>query len=356
MKELENKKETNLMCSANHRSVSESCFANNNKRIGQVIGSLFAVAILLVTSVSAWADFTRKDVEFKAEDGVTLRGWVYLPKASRKPVPAIVMAHGFSAVKEMWLDKYAEVFADAGLAALVYDHRNFGASEGMPRQEIDPWAQIRDYRTAITYVRTLPEIDRERIGVWGTSYSGGEVLVVGALDRRVKAVVAQAPATRLFEAMQRTVGEAFFPGLLAALDAEREGRFKGNPPGMIPVVTKDPTVPAVLPQAESWEWFTKTAQLRAPSWRNEVTLRTINMNLEYVPWAFIDRISPTPLLMIVPSQDYLLPTSQTLETYQRALEPKKVIIIQGGHFAAYIEQFEKTSTAARDWFVEHLKP
>jgi hypothetical protein len=329
---------------------------NNKKKIGWAIGFVFTAMLVLATATGALADFTRKDVEFKAEDGVVLRGWLYLPKQEKGPAPAIVMAHGFSAVKEMWLDKYAEVFASAGMAALVYDHRNFGASDGMPRQEIDPWAQIRDYRTAITYVRTLPEINRELIGIWGTSYSGGEVLVVGAIDRRVKAVVAQAPATKLFEAMQRTVGEAFFPGLLAALDAEREDRFKGKPPAMIPVVTKDPTVPAVLPQAESWEWFTKTAQLRAPSWRNEVTLRTINMNLEFVPWAFVDRISPTPLLMIVPSHDSLLPTSQTLETYQRALEPKKLIIVQGGHFAAYIEQFEKTSSAARDWFAAHLKP
>jgi fermentation-respiration switch protein FrsA (DUF1100 family) len=80
------------------------------------------------------------------------------------------------------------------------------------------------------------------------------------------------------------------------------------------------------------------------------------MNLEYVPWAFVDRISPTPLLMIVPTHDYLLPTSQTLETYQRALEPKKLLLLEGGHFSAYVEKFEVTSKAARDWFVQYLKP
>ena len=130
----------------------------------------------------------RQDIEFNAE-GTTLRGWLFTPDAGHRPFPTIVMAHGFSAVKEMYLDSFAEVFANAGLSALVFDNRNFGASDGEPRQEIDPWAQVRDYRHAITYARTRPEVDRERIGIWGSSYSGGHVLVVGAIDRRVKCVV-----------------------------------------------------------------------------------------------------------------------------------------------------------------------
>ena len=88
----------------------------------------------------------RQDIEFDAE-GTTLRGWLYVPDEATGPAPTIVMCHGFSAVKEMYLDALAEVFAEAGLAALVYDNRNLGASDGEPRQEIDPWAQVRDYRT-----------------------------------------------------------------------------------------------------------------------------------------------------------------------------------------------------------------
>src|SRR5215475_8196289 len=135
----------------------------------------------------------RKDIAFKTEDGVTLRGWLYLPDEATGRVPTVVMAHGFSAVKEMYLDQFAEVFAAGGLGALVFDNRNFGASDGEPRQEIDPWAQVRDYRDAITYAEGLPEADPNRIGVWGSSYSGGHVIVVGAIDRRVKCVVAQVP-------------------------------------------------------------------------------------------------------------------------------------------------------------------
>ena len=125
----------------------------------------------------------RQDVEFQAE-GPRLRGWLYTPDAGGRPFPTVVMAHGFSAVKEMYLDRFAEAFAEVGLAALVFDNRNFGASDGSPRYEIDPWTQVHDYRDAISYARTRPEVDRDQIGVWGSSYSGGHVLVLGAIDRR----------------------------------------------------------------------------------------------------------------------------------------------------------------------------
>src|SRR5215831_19347816 len=107
----------------------------------------------------------RRDVEFNAE-GVTLRGWFYAAGTGGAPAPAVAMAHGFSAVKEMYLDSFAEVFAAAGLNVLVFDNRNFGASDGEPRQEIDPWDQVRDYRHAITYAGTLPEVAAGRIGIW----------------------------------------------------------------------------------------------------------------------------------------------------------------------------------------------
>jgi uncharacterized protein len=93
----------------------------------------------------------------------------------------------------MFLDSFAEAFAAGGLGALVFDNRNFGASDGEPRQEIDPWAQVRDYRHAFSCAQTRSEVDADRIGVWGTGYSGGHVLVLGAIDKRLRCVVAQVP-------------------------------------------------------------------------------------------------------------------------------------------------------------------
>ena len=295
----------------------------------------------------------REDVEFQAE-GVTLRGWLYSPDGADGPVPTVVMAHGFSAVKEMYLDRFAEVFADAGLAALVFDNRNFGASDGEPRQEIDPWVQVRDYRHAITYAGTRAEVDAGRIGVWGSSYSGGHVLVVGAIDRRVRCVVSQVPLVSGHANFRALVRADFIAGFRGQFDADRAARFRGDPPAMVPVVDEDPLAPSALPTPDSWTWFTETHESRAPSWRNEVTLRSVEMFTEYEPATYLPWISPTPLLMVVAEGDHLTPTDLAIAAYERAGEPKRLVILPGGHFDAYVDGFDEASGAARDWFVEQL--
>src|SRR6516165_4915415 len=122
----------------------------------------------------------RRDVEFRSENE-TLRGHLYLPETDG-PHPVVVMAGGWCYVKELVQPDYASVFAGAGVAALVFDYRNLGESTGEPRQHLDPWQQIEDYKNAISFVENLPELDASRIGVWGISYSGGHVLIVGATD------------------------------------------------------------------------------------------------------------------------------------------------------------------------------
>jgi fermentation-respiration switch protein FrsA (DUF1100 family) len=302
----------------------------------------------------------RRDVEFDAE-GVTLRGWFY-PAADADgaavngPAATVVMSHGFSAVKEMYLDSFAEVFAAAGLNALVYDNRSFGASDGEPRQEIDPWAQVRDYRHAITYAIGLPEVDAARIGIWGSSYSGGHVLMVGAIDRRVKAVVAQVPMVSGHDNVRALVRADLIAGFRGAFEGDRQNRYSGGAPAMVPVVSENPMVAAALPTADSWQWFTETAADRAPSWRNEVTVRSVEMFTEYEPATYLPWISPTPLLMLVAREDHLTPAELAIAAFQRANEPRKLMIMPGGHFDAYVKGFEVSSSAARDWFTEHLSP
>jgi uncharacterized protein len=295
----------------------------------------------------------RRDAEFDAE-GVTLRGWFYAGEGASGPAPTVVMAHGFSAVKEMYLDSFAEVFASAGLNALVFDNRGFGASDGQPRQEIDPWAQVRDYRHAITYASTLAEVDDSRIGVWGSSYSGGHVLVVGAIDRRVRAVVSQVPLVSGSANLRELVRADFRAGFREMFDADRLARFRGDPPAMVPVVAEDPLAPSALPTPDSWTWFTETAKTRAPAWQNEVTLRTVEMLGEYEPGTYLPRISPTPLLMVVARADHLTPAHLAIDAYEQARQPKELVILPGGHFDAYVAGFDQASAVARDWFVRHL--
>ena len=296
----------------------------------------------------------RQDVEFKTGDGITLRGWHYLPDNRSGKVPTIVMAHGFSAVKEMYLDRFAEAFANAGLGSIVFDNRNFGASDGQPRQEIDPWQQVRDYRDAITFAETLEATDPERIGIWGSSYSGGHVLVVGANDRRVKCVVAQVPLISGHANARRLIRADYIAGLQKMFDGDRRARMQGKSPAMLPVVSEDPAGPAALPTPDSWTFFTETGRTRARSWRNEVTLRSVEMFMEYEPGSYIGFISPTPLMMVVALGDHLTVADQALAAYERALAPKRLVTLPSGHFGAYVAGFDAASRAATEWFVQHL--
>lgn len=294
----------------------------------------------------------RQDVEFDAE-GTTLRGWFYVPKPEDAPHPTIVMCHGYSAVKEMYLDDYAQLFCDAGFCVLVYDNRNLGASDGEPRGEIDPWAQIRDYRHAITYALTRMEVDPNRIGIWGSSYSGGHVIVVGAIDRRVSCVVSQVPLISGHENARRLVRADMFAAMREMFDGDRAARFRGDAPAMLPVVAAQGEACA-LPTMGCEEWFTATAATRAPSWVNECTLRSVEMFFEYEPGTYLSWVSPTPLLMVVAVDDDLVVSDIAIDAYERAREPKRLELLPGGHFDAYVAGFDRSSAAARDWFTQHL--
>ncbi|MBI4774045.1 MAG: alpha/beta hydrolase [Deltaproteobacteria bacterium] len=299
----------------------------------------------------------RRNIEFKTEDGVTLRGWFYPGVGAAGAAPTIIMAHGFSATKEMYLDKFAEVFSEAGLNALVYDNRNLGESDGKPRQHIDPWKQISDYRDAITYAVSLKEVDENRIGVWGSSYSGGHTIVVAAIDRRVKCVVSQVPLISGLRNVKRLIRSDVLPAVRANFDMDRASRYAGNPPAIIPVVGVNPGDPCALPTEDSRKFFLETCKTLAPSWRNEVTLHSVELFTEYEPGWYIRNICPTPFMLIVALGDTLVPSEIACEAYEQALEPKKLLLLPGGHFDAYVSPaFEISSAGQRDWFVKHLKP
>ncbi|GAA2758971.1 alpha/beta hydrolase [Actinopolymorpha rutila] len=307
------------------------------------------------------AAYEIRDIEFDAE-GATLRGWLYRPKSDGSAAPVVVMAHGYNCLKEFYLDKYAAAVASAGHVVVAYDHRNFGDSDGEPRQELDPWAQVRDYRHAITFAQTLDGVDPDRVGIWGSSYAGGHVIVVGAIDRRVGCVVAQVPTISGWQTTLRRIPPQALAGQRRAFDADRLERFRGGPPKMVPMAT-DPAAGGAASHAspDAWEFFTGQKsppedQWRFRRWRNEITLRSLELYSEYEPGSFVERVAPTPLLMVVGDNDTVTPTDLALGAYNRAGEPKRLVLFPGGHFAAYTDQFDRAARAAADWFSEHLRP
>jgi len=291
--------------------------------------------------------YARKDIEFKVDD-ITLRGWFYSPTTT--PAPCIIMTHGFSALKEHALDKFAASFAEAGMCVLVYDNRNFGDSDGQPRLEVDPVAQIRDMRNAITYVRSLDAVNPDKIGIWGTSFSGGVVIAVAGIDKRVSCVVSQVPFISGHHKFLRNMKPEDWEKTRKKYDADRQARYEGNPPATVAVVTNDTVnLPAIMKQPSAYSFFTSVKK-----WPNQVTLRSVENSGEFEPITYIKQISPTPILFIVANKDTVNVTDLTLDAYSKAFEPKKLQMIEGDHFVPYNEQFSICVKAAREWFEEHL--
>lgn len=297
----------------------------------------------------------KTDITFNTEDGTTLAGWFFAAAGADGPAPTVIMCHGFSATKEMHLDGFAKTFQAAGMNVIVYDNRNLGDSGGTPRGEIDPEQQIRDFRDAITYAQGRADVDPDRIGAWGSSYSGGHVLVVAARDRRVKCVVSQVPLVQGLENARRLVRSDLWAGLREGFVADRQARLRGEAPLTMPVIGETFGDPCALPTEDSHRFFSELPEEKRGRWQNEITLRSMELFTEYEPGDAIARIAPTPLMIVVGRDDHLTPADMTLAAYERALEPKKLLVLECGHFEAYTDgPFEISAPAQCEWFQTHL--
>ena len=289
----------------------------------------------------------RADVELAGAGGVPLRGWLYRPAGDAPgPAPGVVMAHGFSAVKEMHLGAFAAVLAGAGFAVLAYDHRNLGASGGPCPGDIDPEDQVADYSAALGWLAARPGVDPARLGVWGSSYSGGHVLAVAARDRRVRSVVAQVPFVRpLHPDVPAPVAEA--------LERDRARRAEGAAPATVPVVGP-PGTPCVMPTADAHAYFTGAARA-APSWRNAVTLASVGRLLRWRPGDEAAAVA-APTLLVGARDDDLTPLRAVEDVAATMRAPHRVAVLDGGHFDPYVARFGEASALARDWFAATLRP
>lgn len=295
--------------------------------------------------VSEKTMFHKKHIHFKTEDHISLCGWFYIPKNQKVPAPCIIMTHGFTALKEHHLSKFAEVFVNAGMCVLVYDNRNFGESEGEPRFEVHPELQVRDLSDAITYIQAKPEVDATKIGLWGTSFSGGNVIVAASMDNRVKCIVAQVPFVKGHHEFLKTTRPDLWEMIQKKYAADHKARTSGKLPAMTPVVTSDPTKSVVMKQSEAYDFFTSL-----PQWQNQVTLKSVQMSGDYSPIDFVSKIN-VPVLFIIADQDTICLTDLARIAFDKITSPKKCVMIKGHHFSAFQEQCEVCAKEALDWFI-----
>lgn len=293
--------------------------------------------------------FIRQSHKIPVHD-VELDGWLYLPR-SEAPSPAILMSHGFAAVKELYIDKFAETFAEAGYVVVLYDHRNFGKSGGQVRGEIIPQQQIEDMREVLTWLTQRPEVDATRLGVWGSSFSGGHAITMGALDRRVGCVVSQVPTISGYQNLLRRAGVNIH-SVFKSFQADRAARYQGEAPRYRHVIAENGE-PGIF-SSDGAEDFFSAAWTLAEGWDNRVTLRSSEKASEYEPGQLIDRISPTPLLMLVAEKDSVTPTDLAIAAYNKALEPKKLVMLPDAHFDPYVKHAAQAKREALGWFNQHL--
>jgi pimeloyl-ACP methyl ester carboxylesterase len=294
-------------------------------------------------------------VEFPSE-GATLRGRLYGAQEPVRPRPAVIMAHGLSAtINGMAADRYAEVFSDAGFAVLLYDHRNFGVSDGEPRQQINKWTQARGYRDALDFLARRPDIDADRIALWGDSMSAAEVMVVGAIDQRVKAIVAQVPACGDSPPPPDPEGSLF----AAIREKFLRGDVSGTPEntfGPLPVVSCDQRgTPSLLKAPTAYRWFIEHGCRFGSKWENSATLVAPATPNVVLCAAHLK----APFLMVLSPEDEMGGCNPAIArmAFNAAPEPKQLFETAGGHFGMLYHPsplFDEASRVQREFLIRHL--
>ena len=293
-----------------------------------------------------------RKVEFFSK-GVKLRGVLRMPKGKGRH-PLLVMAGGWCYVKEIVMPTYAAQLAAVGCATLRFDYRFLGDSEGEPRQHLDPWSQIEDYRNALSFAAGLTGVDKDRLGVWGISYSGGHALILAAIDPRVRCSIANIPVIDGYDSMRLVhgYGKGRFAALTRLIAEDRERRARGEPGGYIPHNVPDPDKEVCTwPFTTSYAFFSGAAKTFAPNYRSRSTIESTEMLMQYSVDAYVKRIYNTPVMMLIVEGDEHTPWDMQVNAYNRIGSVRKelAVMTQGvTHIGLYARQDLQLRAAKRN--------
>ncbi|WP_247008981.1 alpha/beta hydrolase [Halorientalis litorea] len=292
----------------------------------------------------------RRDADFRS-NGTRCAAWLYEPAAENPPV--VVMAHGFGGEREARLPAFAERFAAAGMAVLVFDYRTFGDSEGTPRHVVSGRRHVEDYRAALDHVRSLDGVDGDRVGLWGTSFSGGHVVEVAA-EADVEAVVSQVPFTdgrRTALHLVRQGGLSYVAGVQRALtrNALRRATLRG--PAYVPIVA-DPDEFGVLNTPDAKPGYLSLVP-EGEDWDNECAARILATVGTYRPVTAAADVD-CPVYVAQATEDSIIP-ADSVDALVRELDHVERDRYPVGHFEPYTgECFEEVVSAERAFFERHL--
>jgi fermentation-respiration switch protein FrsA (DUF1100 family) len=289
----------------------------------------------------------RESTAFESE-GVKCAAWHYPGDGDS----VVVMAHGFAGTRRMRLPAYAERFAERGLGVLLFDYRTFGDSDGEPRNHVDPFRHVTDWRAAVSHARSL---GYDTLGVWGTSFSGGHALVTAA-NEDVDVYVGQTP---FYDGVRTLLHITQQSGLGFALEATKAGLddtvrgLLGRDPRYVPAVAQPGELAAMnTPGSDEGYRSMVPDELEEDEW-NRVTARFLLPLLLYRPIDYAADVD-CPAFVAAAREDQLVPGSAVEKTVARLADVER-LWFDGDHFDVYTgEGFERVSKREAEFLERHL--
>ena len=291
----------------------------------------------------------KRPVTFYSE-GCKLVGDVYYPDDLQpgERRAGIVLCHGYTGVKDLYLPDNARVLNEAGYMVMTFDYKGWGESAGV-RSRLAPYSRVADVQAAVTFLGTLPEVDANRLGIYGTSYGGATVVWVGAVDPRVTCIVSVVGighGARWMRSVRRP--DEWYD----LLDRAREDRCQRALTGESAFVERNEIL---LPDRQSAA-LAAAARRHNPAAVNTIPLEYVDDTLGFNPEWVVDKIAPRPILFITTDNDRLVPPEESEHLYAQAGEPKKLVVLKGyGHYEVYVEPaFSEVMAATLDWYRTYL--
>ena len=300
------------------------------------------------TNLAVWAPVDRSDLTFTSR-GVSCAAWLYRPSGDG-PHPIVILGQAFGGIRRQRLDAFGERFATAGMAALVFDYRYFGDSEGEPRQLLDIKCQLDDYRAAIVYAHGLPGIDASRVALWGSSFSGAHVLTLAAQDHSLAACVAQVPHVDGIASMSLIRKSVLVRLTLAGIRDAVRGLLGRQPYTVATVGPPGSTAALTAPEAEPGY---RSLVPPGVEWVDRVSARVVLTTPWYSPINKVKRIR-CPVLICIGDADMTTPPTSAQKAADRIVDVE-VKRYPFGHFDIYVgDGFEAGVTDQVNFLRRHL--
>lgn len=291
----------------------------------------------------------KKPVSFFSE-GVRLDGDLYFPEDIREGErrTGVVLCHGYTGVKDLYLPDNARALNDAGYVVMTFDYKGWGASEGA-RSRLAPYSRVADVQAAVTFLGLQPEVDKQRIAIYGTSYGCATVVWAAAVDERVACVIGVVGMGHGARWMRSVRRPDEWADLLQRSEQDREQRVVS---GHSEFVARDEIL---LPDRQSAA-LTQAARANNPNAISELPLEYVDETLQFHPEWVVDKIAPRPLLLIAAGDDRLVPVEDCVSLFDKAKEPKKLVVLPGvGHYQVYMPPaFDSVMQATLSWLRDHL--